>query len=243
MTASQKPSLASLRRELRAAADPARARFLMTSFFPTGKGSYAEGDVFLGIDVPVSRAIARRYRALGIADIHRMLASRHHEERFIGLLLLVDRYAGGAPGERARVAAFYLANAERANNWDLVDTSAYHILGRHLLETGASTAVLDRLAGSKNLWRRRIAIVSTYAFIRAGKLAPTFRIADVLLADPHDLIHKASGWMLREAGKRDMQALVRWLKPRYRRMPRTMLRYAIERFPEEERKRYLAGTV
>lgn len=235
-------TLAALRKELHAAADPKKAAVL-AGFFRTGKGEYGAGDVFLGITVPVSRDIARKHHDLASAEVRRMLASRYHEERLIAFLLLVDRYQHGDARERKRVAAFYLANAERANNWDLVDLSAPRILGRHLLDTGASTRMLDRLAKSKNLWRRRIAIVATAWFIGQGKLAETFRIAETLLADKHDLIHKATGWMLREAGKRDKAALVRWLKPRYKTMPRTMLRYAIERFPETQRKRYLTGTV
>ncbi len=232
--------IATFRKDLHAAANAKRAVFFKR-FFRTGKGEYGEGDVFLGLTVPQSRVLAKRHRTLGMADIRSMLASKFHEERFIALLLLGDRYDRGDQAERKRVAAFYLKHAECANNWDLVDVSAYKILGRHLMETEASTDVLDRLAQSKNLWRRRIAIVSTWAFIRAGKLDETFRIADALRYDEHDLIHKATGWMLREAGKRDIAALVRWLKPRNRTMPRTMLRYAIERFPETERKRYREG--
>jgi 3-methyladenine DNA glycosylase AlkD len=233
-------ALVSLRKDLHAAANPKKAAVL-AGFFRIGKGEYGEGDVFLGLTVPQSRIIARKHAVLRMTDIRSMLASRFHEERLIALLLLVDRYEHGDATERKRITAFYLANTERVNNWDLVDLSAHQILGRHLLETRASTAVLDRLARSKNLWRRRIAIVATYAFIRAGRLGETFRIADALLADKHDLIHKATGWMLREAGKRDKAALVRWLKLRHKTMPRTMLRYAIERFPETERKKYLLG--
>lgn len=232
-------TLSTLRRDVRAAADPAKAR-LLAGFFKTGKGQYGEGDVFLGLMVPVSRAIAAKHADLGLADIDRLLRSKVHEERLIALLLLVRRFERGDDGEKRRVFDFYLAHAERANNWDLVDLSAHKIVGAWLL--ARPTGPLARLARSRNLWRRRIAIVATAAFIGAGRFEETFRVADLLMRDAHDLIHKATGWMLREVGKRDKAALVRFLATRYRTMPRTMLRYAIERFPEGERRRYLAGT-
>ncbi len=231
-------TLAALRREARAAADPAKAR-LLAGFFKTGKGEYGEGDVFLGLMVPVSRRIVARYAGLGLGDVGRLLASKFHEERLIGLLLLVRRFETGDDAEKKRVFDFYLAHAERANNWDLVDLSAHKIVGAWLL--GRPASLLATLAKSRNLWRRRIAIVATAACIGAGRFDETFRVADLLMKDGHDLIHKATGWMLREVGKRDKAALVAFLRPRQRRMPRTMLRYAIERFPEAERKRYLEG--
>lgn len=234
----RKPTLASLRREMRAAADPEKAR-LLSGFFKTGKGQYGEGDVFLGLMVPVSRGLVARYHGLGLGDIERLLASKIHEERLIGLLLLVRRFESGGEAEKKRTFDFYLAHADRANNWDLVDLSAHRIVGAWLLDR--PKRLLTTLARSRNLWRRRIAIVATAAFIGAGRFDETFRVADLLMKDGHDLIHKATGWMLREVGKRDKAALVRFLAPRYRTMPRTMLRYAIERFPEEERKRYLEG--
>lgn len=230
------PSLATLRRELKRLADPARAK-VSAGFFKIGKGEYGEGDVFIGLTVPAMRVVAREHRGLGITDIARLLRSRIHEERLIALLLLVERYARGDEAEKKRSFDFYLANADRADNWDLVDLSAPNIVGTHLL--GRQRSLLRTLARSKNLWRRRIAIVATFALIRAGEIDDTFAIAAMLTKDRHDLIHKAVGWMLREAGKRDKAALMRWLKPRYGVMPRTMLRYAIERFPESERKRYL----
>ncbi|MEY4744802.1 MAG: hypothetical protein RL272_747 [Candidatus Parcubacteria bacterium] len=232
------PTLAALRREVRAAADPAKAR-LLAGFFKTGKGEYGEGDVFLGLMVPASRQIAARYASLGFGDIEKMLASKFHEERLIGLLLLVRRFEGGGDAEKKRVFDFYLAHADRANNWDLVDLSAHKIVGDWLLDR--PKGALTTLAKSRNLWRRRIAIIATAAFIGAGRFGETFRIADMLMRDGHDLIHKAVGWMLREVGKRDKSALVAFLRPRQRLMPRTMLRYAVERFPAAERKRYLSG--
>lgn len=234
-------SLTVLRREIRAAANPAKAKVL-AGFFKTGKGEYGEGDVFLGLTVPISRGLAQRHRDLPLADVRRLLASRVHEERLVALLILVDRYDRGGAMERQHIFDFYLRHAERADNWDLVDLSADKIVGRHLLATAPRAAAVRRLAAlarASNLWRRRIAIVATFAFIRAGDFAPTFRVADALMRDKHDLIHKATGWMLREVGKRDKVALTRWLKPRAARMPRTMLRYAIERFPERERGKYL----
>ena len=231
---------AELRRRLRALADPARVPILQ-SFFKTGAGQYAEGDVFIGIRVPQLRALCRECRDGEIRDAAPFLRSDIHEERLFGLLLLVDAFKRGDERARREVYDFYLANTRYINNWDLVDASAEQIVGGWLLER--SKAPLTRLAKSKDLWERRIAIVATLHFIRHGELDETFRIADLLIHDRHDLIHKASGWMLREAGKRDASALRRYLAKRYARMPRTMLRYAIERFPENERRKYIMGTV
>ena len=238
--AARPTSVTAVRRDIRAAANPAKAKVL-AGFFKTGRGHYGEGDRFLGLTVPVSRAIARRHAGLALRDIEQFLHSKIHEERLIGLLVLVHRFRLGDDAARKAVYDFYLRHAERADNWDLVDLSADKIVGTWLPDRPKD--VLLTFAKSPNLWRRRIAIVSTFAFIRAGRLDDTFRIADVLLKDSHDLIHKATGWMLREAGKRDKAALVAYLAPRYKAMPRTMLRYAIEKFPEPERKRYLKGAV
>ena len=237
---SKQPSLVALRREMAAAADPAKAKAL-AGYFKTGKGQYGEGDVFIGLMVPASRRIAARYADLGFGDVERMLASKVLEERLIALLMLVRRFQHGDEAMKKRVFDFYLAHADRANNWDLVDLSAHKIVGAWLADR--PKGLLTSLAKSRNLWRRRIAVVSTFAFIRDGRFAESFRVADLLMRDGHDLIHKATGWMLREVGKCDKAALVAFLKPRYWTMPRTMLRYAIERFPEAERKRYLAGKV
>lgn len=233
-------SLSALRREVRASANPAKAKIL-AGFFKTGRGQYGEGDRFLGLTVPVSRAIARRHAGLALRDVEHLLHSKVHEERLIGLLILAHRFRLGDDGGRKSVFDFYLRHADRADNWDLVDLSADKIVGAWLLDRPKGT--LTALAKSSSLWRRRIAIVATFAFIRAGRLDDTFRVADLLMKDGHDLIHKATGWMLREAGKHDKTALVAYLKPRYKAMPRTMLRYAIEKFPETERKRYLKGVV
>lgn len=228
-------SLALLRRDLKHASNPIRAEH-SKRFFKTGKGQYGEGDVFVGATVPALRKIARAYPDLSLPEIKHLLDSKIHEERLIGFILLTYQYTAQKK-RQLEIYRFYLTQAKRANNWDLVDVSAYHIVGAHLLKR--PRAILDRLARSKNLWEKRIAIVSTLAFIRTGALNDTFRIVQRLMDDPHDLIQKACGWMLREAGKKDGAALRIFLDEHGRRMPRTMLRYAIERFPPAERLRYL----
>jgi len=225
-----------LRARLRAAAEPDRVAVLQ-GFFKTGPGDYAEGDVFIGVRVPALRAICRECAGAPLTDIRSLLRSRIHEERLLALLLLVDAFEHADDAERRRVYRFYLDHTKFINNWDLVDASAPSIVGGYLQDR--SRTPLRRLARSSNLWERRIAIVATQDFIRRRELRDTFAIADILLHDEHDLIHKAVGWMLREAGKRDGAALRRFLRARHQRMPRTMLRYAIERFPPTERRRYL----
>lgn len=240
MKAQAKPTLAAVRREIRALGSPERAKGSLR-FFRTGPGEYGEGDKFLGLTVPEMRAIARRYRALDHDAVVELLQSSWHEERLVALVLLVDTYERGDKSQRDKIHRAYLANTRRINNWDLVDASAAAIVGGHLDATEIS--LLERLARSKDLWERRIAIVATYYFIKHNEFAPTLRIAEMLLGDSHDLIHKAVGWMLREVGKKDRKVLDAFLIKHYRVMPRTMLRYAIERHPESVRKRYLAGTV
>jgi len=210
-------------------------------FFKTGPGQYGEGDKFLGLTVPMMRSLVRKYRELDDASALELLDSSWHEERLVALILLVEAYGGGDVSRRARIHRAYLANTRHINNWDLVDASAGEIVGGHL--KAANIALLERLARSKNLWERRIAIVSTFHFIKRNEFRPTLKIAALLLRDTHDLIHKAVGWMLREVGKRDREALDNFLKKHYEAMPRTMLRYAIERHPESIRKQYLAGTI
>ena len=210
-------------------------------FFKTGPGQYGEGDKFLGLTVPMMRSLVRKYRELDDASALELLDSSWHEERLVALILLVEAYGRGDDSRRARIHRAYLANTRHINNWDLVDASAGDIVGGHL-EVG-DIALLERLARSKNLWERRIAIVSTFHFIKRNEFRPTLKIAALLLRDTHDLIHKAVGWMLREVGKRDRKALDNFLKRHYQGMPRTMLRYAIERHPERIRKQYLAGTI
>ena len=227
---------AGIRKRLKACADPGHVPILQ-SFFKTGEGEYGEGDVFIGVRTPEMRAICRESRGAPLSSVLALLKSRVHEERALALMLLVDAFRRG--DERARRAIYeaYLSHTAFINNWDLVDLSASAIVGGHL--AGRSRSPLTRLARSSSVWERRMAIIATFHFIRLGDLDDTFRIADLLLDDPHDLIHKAVGWMLREAGKSDGAALRAFLASRHQRMPRTMVRYAIERFPEAQRKRYL----
>ena len=234
------PTLAMLRAELYALADPADAIHLQR-FFKTAPGEYGAGDKFLGLRVPTLRRLVRDYRQLNDADALEMLASSWHEERLLALMLLVDGYDRGDESRRERIHRAYLEHTRYINNWDLVDSSAEHIVGPHL--EAREIALLERLARSHDIWERRIAIISTFHFIKRNEFAPTLKIARLLLEDSHDLIHKAVGWMLREVGKRDREVEDVFLGKHYRKMPRTMLRYAIERHPETLRKRYLAGTV
>jgi 3-methyladenine DNA glycosylase AlkD len=231
------PTAASIRRQLRAIADPSRVPILQR-FFRTGKGEYAEGDRFIGVTVPQMRALCRQCRGAALSEIERLLHSSIHEDRLTALLLLVDAFKLGDDERKREIYDFYLANTRYINNWDLVDASAPYIVGASLRDR--NKAPLTRLAKSGVLWERRIAIVATQDFIRQRQIEETFRIADLLIEDRHDLIHKATGWMLREAGKRDEAALRGYLDKRHTRMPRTMLRYAIERLPEHDRLAYLA---
>ncbi len=221
-------------------ADPSQIEGL-SRFFKTGPGQYGEGDKFLGIKVPVTREVVREcWKDTGFDELEECLASEYHEVRLAGLLALVEIYSHARknPSLRCRCVDFYLAHTDRINNWDLVDLSCYNLLGDWLLDKDRS--LLYRVASDgKSIWEQRIGIVSTMAFIRKGQLEDTFAISDILLHHPHDLIHKAVGWLLREAGKRDGDALRAYLAPRYAGMPRTMLRYAIEKFPEAERLSYL----
>jgi 3-methyladenine DNA glycosylase AlkD len=230
-------TLAAGRKGLRDAGNPKDAVFLQR-FFKTGPGQYGERDVFLGIRVPASRALARRFADLSLDDIEKLMHDKYHEARLLALILLVGRYERGDPAEQQRVYRTYLANTDRINNWDLVDLSASNIVGAHL--ESRSRAPLDKLAKSNNLWERRIAIVATYWFIRLHQFDDTLRISTALLGDTHDLIHKAVGWMLREVGKRDESVLERYLDEHAKTMPRTALRYSIERMTPERRKRYMA---
>jgi 3-methyladenine DNA glycosylase AlkD len=234
------PTLAALREELYALADPADAIHLQR-FFKTAPGEYGAGDKFLGLRVPALRRLVREYRQLDHAHALEMLASAWHEERLLALMLLVEGYRRGDDLQRERIHRAYLERTCYINNWDLVDASAEHIVGPHL--DAREIKLLERLARSDDIWERRIAIISTFHFIRRNEFRPTLRIAELLLQDSHDLIHKAVGWMLREVGKRDRKIEDVFLKKHYRKMPRTMLRYAIERHPEKLRKQYLAGTV
>ncbi len=210
-------------------------------FFKTGPGQYGEGDVFMGIKVPVLRKLAREYIDLSLKDIKIILQSKYHEQRLLSLLVMVGQFANGSQNKRKSIYQLYLKNTEFINNWDLVDTSAHYIVGPYLSDK--SRAPLYKLAQSKSLWERRIAIMATFHYIKNSEFTDTLKIARILLYDQHDLIHKAVGWMLREIGKRRLKEEEDFLKKYYRKMPRTMLRYAIEKFPESKRQRYLKGTV
>jgi 3-methyladenine DNA glycosylase AlkD len=225
---------------LRALADPEIAAHAQR-FFKTGRGEYGEGDRFLGIRVPELRRLAREHRDAPESLAWSLLRSKLHEERLLALLMLVERFRRGADEDRARIYARYLEHVEHVNGWDLVDSSAGQIVGTYL--AGKDAAVLYELAASENLWKRRVAIMATSAFIRRGDFEHTLAIAERLLDDEEDLIHKAVGWMLREVGNRNRAAEERFLRKHYRTMPRTMLRYAIEKFPEARRKAYLTGRV
>jgi 3-methyladenine DNA glycosylase AlkD len=206
-------------------------------FFKCGRGQYGEGDAFLGIMVPALRKLSKEWTSIAVGEALKLLQSRWHEARLLALMILVRQYERGDDTMRDEIYRRYLANTDRINNWDLVDISAPSIIGAHLLDR--DRAPLYLLAKSKFLWERRIAIISTQHFIRCGDFADTLRIAEILLDDPHDLIHKAAGWMLREVGKRDQPVLERFLRKHARLMPRTTLRYAIERFPTELRAGYM----
>ena len=221
-------------------ANPEAARGLQR-FFKTGPGQYGEGDVFLGIKVPVLRKLAGEFRDVALADAGELLRSKHHEARLLALLFLVRAFGKGCAAERQEIYDLYLAATRYINNWDLVDASAAYIVGAHL--ANRERAPLYLLAQSDALWERRIAIVATFHFIRNGESGDTLGIAERLLVDREDLIHKATGWMLREVGKRDLATLETFLLRHHPIMPRTMLRYAIERFPEDRRQAYLHGTV
>jgi len=233
-------TLDALRHELHALADRDTATTL-GRFFKTGAGEYAEGDRFLGVRVPNLRALAKKYRSLSPATALELLHSPLHEERLLALLLLVQHFQRGTVKTQRDIYRAYLAHTAQINNWDLVDTSAEHIVGAWLHDKPRTP--LYRLAKSRSLWERRIAIIATFHYIKRGDYAETLALAECLRDDTHDLIHKAVGWMLREVGKRDRAALEAFLLPHYQAMPRTMLRYAIEKFPETKRRRYLAGKV
>ena len=232
-------SLQQLKSDLRTASNKEKAK-LLQGFFKTGKGEYGEGDIFIGIIVPETRKVAVRYKDLPLKDVEELLKSKIHEERLCALLLLVHNYENNKE-KREEIYYFYLKNTKYINNWDLVDLSCHHIIGDYLLNR--NKAVLYKLARSKNLWEKRISVISTFEFIRNHKFDDSLKIALILVGDKHDLIHKAVGWMLREIGKRDKKVEEHFLKKYYKLMPRTMLRYAIEKFPEKERKKYLKGEI
>ena len=229
-----------LRAQLQMMADPLVAEHSQR-FFKTGPGQYGEGDIFLGIRVPVLRRVAREYRELDLDQVEELLQSSLHEHRQIALFILVDQFKRGVRSHRHKVHALYSRNIVHVNNWDLVDPSAEHIVGAWLNDQ--SRSLLYRMARAQSLWERRIAVMATFHYIKQGHFTDTLRICQLLLNDREDLIHKASGWMLREVAKRDPATAEAFLGAHYHAMPRTMLRYAIEKFPEDKRQAYLKGRV
>lgn len=229
-------NLREMRKAIRDLADPKRAAVLQ-GFFKTGRGEYGEGDRFVGLTVPQVRLLVKRFHPAEFRRISGLLRSPVHEDRLLALLLLVERYQRGTPADRDRAFDLYVRSFRWINNWDLVDASAPYLVGSHVVRKQ-----LLRWARSTNLWTRRIAMLSTFARLRAGRFGDTLAVAAVLLSDKEDLLHKATGWMLREVGKRDRASLETFLRRHSRKMPRTMLRYAIERLPPARRKAWLAGT-
>lgn len=231
-----------VRTRMQKLANPGQALFAQR-FFKTGPGEYGEGDVFMGIRVPLLRELVREFKSIQLESIVLLLQSMMHEERLLALLLMVDRFSKSKKDEaqKARIYEAYLANTQWINNWDLVDSSAEHIVGRFLKDK--DRAPLYGLVQSKHMWERRIGIMASFHFIRTGEFEETLRLAALLLGDKEDMIHKPTGWMLREIGKRKLDIELAFLNEHYKKMPRTMLRYAIERFPEALRQQYLQGQI
>lgn len=225
-------------RELKAAADPALAAHAQR-FFKTGKGEYGEGDLFLGMKTPVMKEIAKKYKTLPLTELEELLHSKYHEARSLALNILTMQYPKASAEKKKEIAGFYLRNRKYINNWDLVDISAYKILGAYILETG-DPSILYELAASGHLWSERISVISCCAMIKKGDLKDIQKLAVHFINHKHDLMHKAVGWMLREAGKEDEKALLGFLEKYADKMPRTMLRYSIEKLTPEQRKYFMA---
>ena len=229
------------REEIRALANKEIAQHSLR-FFKTDKGEYGHGDIFLGIRAPKIRLIAKKHIDISITDMKTLIQSKYHEERFLGLIILVNKYAKTKDKKnRNQLYKIYVSSFKYINNWNLVDVTCPHVTGKHLIDKDRT--ILYKWAKSEDLWTKRIAMISTFYFIRKNDLEDIFKIAEILLHDEHDLIHKAVGWMLREAGKRDLKREETFLKKYYKTMPRTMLRYSIEKFPETKRQKYLKGTI
>ena len=232
--------LSDLREHLHQFRDPRKAKSYQR-FFKTGRGQYGEGDIFIGLMVPDCRKVAVVYRDLSWSQVKQLLSSQYHEERLIAILIMIHQFRAGDGPTQSKIYNHYLKSVRYINNWDLIDLSAPHIPGKYLQSRDRKPLV--QLAKTSHLWKKRISIVSTHTFIKAGDFNTTFEVTDILMHDQHDLIHKAVGWMLREVGKVSASAQKKFLKNRYHKMPRTMLRYAIERFPAGERKKYLLGQI
>jgi len=233
-------NLSQIRKAISKEKNPAQAINLQR-FFKTGKGDYGEADIFYGIKVPVQRGIAKLFKDLSLIDLKELINSKVHEERLIAAFILIDQFKGGDHKKKKVIYDFYLKNRKGINNWDLVDLSAPKIVGAYLIDKEKD--LLYKFARSEDLWEKRISIISTQAFIREHYFEDTLKISEILLNDKHDLIHKAVGWMLREVGNRDLKTEEEFLQKHYKTMPRTMLRYAIEKFPEIKRKSYLEGKI
>ncbi|HMN49189.1 MAG TPA: DNA alkylation repair protein [Ignavibacteriaceae bacterium] len=233
-------SLTEIRKAILKQKNPIQAVNLQR-FFKTGKGEYGEGDIFYGIKVPEQRIIAKQFKDLALDDLKNLILSKVHEERLIAAFILVDQFKSGDEKKKKIIFNFYLKNRKGINNWDLVDLSAPKIVGAYLIDKEKD--LLYKFARSKDLWEKRTSIISTQAFIREHYFEDTLNISEILLSDKHDLIHKAVGWMLREVGNRDMETEEEFLRKHYKKMPRTMLRYAIEKFTEQKRNAYLKGKI
>jgi 3-methyladenine DNA glycosylase AlkD len=233
-------SVEKIQNRLEKLADKEKAQVLQR-FFKTGPGEYGEGDVFLGIKVPELRKLAKEYQGITLKESKQLLKSPIHEQRLLALLILTRSFSKGGEERKKRIYDFYLKNTQYINNWDLVDISAERIVGAYLMER--SKTPLYGLAKSEAMWERRISIMSTFHYIKRDQFYQTLKISKMLLSDEEDLIHKAVGWMLREVGKRHLTTEEKFLRAHYKMMPRTMLRYAIERFPEPKRQRYLKGEI
>jgi len=234
-------SLKGIKEELRKLSNPKKV-VILQRFFKTGPGEYAQGDKFLGLTVPQIRKISKQYSGMDIDDAANLLRSGYHEERLAALFIMVSQFKKGDGKSKEKIFKVYASNTKYINNWDLIDLTAGHIVGAHL--ENKPKGLLCQFARSKDLWKKRISILATFEYIYKGKPQETLKIAQILLNDEHDLIHKAVGWMLREVGKRCSQKTEEeFLQKYYKKMPRTMLRYAIERFPEKLRQKYLKGLI
>lgn len=229
-------TLIAIKKDLQKLRNPSQAK-LLARFFKTGKGQYGEGDVFLGIMVPQQRQVANKYKDLSLEDLRKFLSSKIHEYRLTALFILINKYKMGEEQQKKNIFNLYLANTKHINNWDLIDLSAPNIVGDYLI--GRDRKILYKLARSGNLWHKRIATLACFRFIRDNDFIDALQVSQILLKDEHDLIHKAVGWMLREIGKRNKSVEINFLNKYYKIMPRTMLRYAIEKLPEAKRKKYL----
>ncbi|MCX6803902.1 MAG: DNA alkylation repair protein [Candidatus Diapherotrites archaeon] len=236
--------LSSIKKEMLSLKNPAQAK-LLSGFFKTGKGEYGEGDEFYGIKVPKIREIAKKYSELSPEELSELIKSKIHEERLCALVVLVLRTKNKkiTISERKQMFDFYLNHTKYINNWDLVDLSAPQIIGEYLFLVPQEKEILYTLAKSESLWEKRLSMLASFQFIKNKEYSEALKIGELLLNDSHDLMHKAAGWMLREIGKRDLGVEEGFLKKHYEKMPRTMLRYAIEKFDEEKRQKYLKGTI